>query len=41
MKGYIFVIREYLLNEIEKKWVELFKIVMLNGMILNIMIEFS
>ncbi len=41
MKGYIPVIREHLLNEIEKKRAELLKMVMTNGMTSNITIELS
>ena len=41
MKGYIPVIREHLLNEIEKKRAELLQIVMANGMTSHITIELS
>ncbi|ANY35176.1 Spo0E family sporulation regulatory protein-aspartic acid phosphatase [Bacillus subtilis subsp. subtilis] len=41
MKGYIPVIREHLLKEIEKKRVELLQIVMANGMTSHITIELS
>lgn len=40
MKGYIPVIREHLLNEIEKR-AELLQIVMANGMTSHITIELS
>ncbi|AMA52476.1 aspartyl-phosphate phosphatase [Bacillus inaquosorum] len=41
MKGYIPVIREHLLNEIEKKRAELLQIVMANGMTSHTTIELS
>ncbi|CAN2251402.1 aspartyl-phosphate phosphatase [Bacillus vallismortis] len=41
MKGYIPVIKEHLLNEIEKKRAELLQIVMANGMTSHMTIELS